>query len=129
MARRRQRALTTTFAIVSMAAMSLLGVALVVTQTQFMRQQALDDAVRTATAYVQAGINDRVPLEEWRSEELSTGSSRALTGNLRTTGDLLEIRVYGRSGRVLFPVVTSSQSVFPDTVRLDQALGQGQSDE
>ena len=38
MARRRGRTLTTTFAVVSILAMSALGVALVLTQTQFMRQ-------------------------------------------------------------------------------------------
>ena len=81
MARRRNRTLTTTFAVVSIFAMSVLGVALVVTQSQFMRQQAMDDAVRTATAYVRTGVDDRVPLKEWTSERLSTESTDALAGN------------------------------------------------
>ncbi|MFN8157872.1 MAG: EAL domain-containing protein [Candidatus Nanopelagicales bacterium] len=122
----RRRTLTASFAVVSIAAMSALGVALVVTQSQFMRQQALDDAVRTAVAYVKTGVNDRVPLKEWTSEQLSPASQKVLTANLRTDADLREVRVFATSGRPLYDSAGSSQSyAFPDTDRLDLALGAG----
>jgi diguanylate cyclase (GGDEF)-like protein len=117
--------LTTTFAIVSLLAMSVLGVALVMTQGSFMRQQARDDAVRTAAAYVEAGISDRVSTAEWRTEQLSDRTRAHLVSNLQADGELLEVRLYGRSGRVLFDT-TGDPSAFPDTDRLDQAFDQDQ---
>ena len=117
--------LTTTFAIVSLIAMSVLGVALVVTQGSFMRQQARDDAVRTAAAYVKAGISDRVTASEWRSEQLSASTRARLHTNLVADGDLLEVRVYGRSGRPLFDT-SGDPSAFPDTQRLDLGFDQDQ---
>jgi diguanylate cyclase (GGDEF)-like protein len=117
--------LTTTFAIVSLIAMSVLGVALVITQGNFMRQQARDDAVRTAAAYVKAGITDRVTAAEWRTEQLSTPTRARLHANLVADGDLLEVRVYGRSGRALFDT-SGDPSAFPDTERLDLGFDQDQ---
>jgi diguanylate cyclase len=126
MARRRQRTLTATFAVVSIAAMSALGVALVLTQSQFMRQQAMDDAVRTAVAYVKTGVNDHVPLKEWTAEQLSATSSDALARNLRIDSDLREVRIFVPSGRPIFDSTANSGSyAFPDTERLDLALGAG----
>ena len=125
MARRRTRTLTTTFAVVSIVAMSVLGVALVLTQSQFMRQQAKDDAVRTAIAYVRTGIDDRVPLKEWTSERLSTASTDALAANLRTDSDLREVRIYVKSGRPLYDSAAATHPdayAFPDTGRLDLAM-------
>jgi len=126
MARRRDRTLTTTFAVVSILAMSALGVALVLTQTQFMRQQAMDDAVRTATAYVRTGIDDRVPLKEWTSEQLSVASTDQIAETLRTDSDLREVRIFVKSGRPLYDsatVLTPDKYAFPDTGRLDLAIG------
>lgn len=124
MARRRHRTLTTTFAVVSIVAMSALGVALVLTQSQFMRQQALDDAVRTAVAYVKTGVNDHVPLKEWTAEQLSPASTQALARNLRLDSDLREVRIFVPSGRPIYDSNADSTSyAFPDTERLDLALG------
>ena len=50
MRRRRRRSLTTTFAVVSIVAMAALGAALVFLVSQMLRQQARDEATRTATA-------------------------------------------------------------------------------
>ena len=52
---RRRASLTATFAGVSLAAMAVLGVVLTFVVAQLLQQQALDQAVRTATAYTDAG--------------------------------------------------------------------------
>ena len=122
MRRRRRKTLTTTFAVVSLVAMSVLGAALVTTVGQLMREQALDDAQRTAAAYVTAGISDRVTPTEWTTEELSAKTLAGLTGNLMSDRNLIEIRIFGRSGRPLFDS-NGTASAFPDTARLDRAIG------
>ncbi len=120
--RRRRRTLTTTFALVSLVAMSALGVSLVTSVGQLMRQQALDDAQRTAAAYVNAGISDRVSVTEWTTEQFSARTVSGFAGNLMSDHNLVEVRIFGRSGRPLFDT-NGTASAFPDTVRLDRALG------
>ena len=58
---RRRRSLTTTFALVSFVAMTALGLALTLLVSRLLTQQSLDEAVRTATAYATAGIEEKVP--------------------------------------------------------------------
>ncbi|MFI5100459.1 MAG: diguanylate cyclase domain-containing protein, partial [Actinomycetes bacterium] len=65
----RRLRLTTTFALVSLVAMTGLGIALVWTTAHLLQQQALTQAARTAQAYVAAGVEREVP-----EDAFSTGS-------------------------------------------------------
>jgi diguanylate cyclase (GGDEF)-like protein len=119
--------LTTTFAVVSLIAMAVLGVALVTSVAQLMRQQALDEAVRTATAYAESGLRGRISTAEWEQEVFAPRTVDRLEANLLPDATLLTFRLWGRSGRVLFDSSLSGSSMasaFPDTQRLDRAVGE-----
>ena len=126
---RRRTSLTTTFAVVSLIAMAALGIALVTTVGQLMRQQALDEAVRTATAYADSGLRNRVTAAEWRKEDFKPVSEKLLDVNLKPDQTLLAIRLWGKSGRVLFDTDAASpiapKNAFPDTERLYKAISEG----
>jgi diguanylate cyclase (GGDEF)-like protein len=122
---RRRTSLTTTFAVVSLVAMLALGIALVSTVGQMMRQQALDESVRTATAYADSGLRNRVTADEWRKELFKPATLTRLKVNLRPDQTLTTIRLWGKSGRVLFDT-DGSTGAFPDTERLYQAISGGQ---
>jgi diguanylate cyclase (GGDEF)-like protein len=126
---RRRTSLTTTFAVVSLVAMLALGIALVTTVGQLMRQQALDEAVRTATAYAETGLRNRVTADEWRKEVFKPTSQKLLTVNLKPDQTLLSIRLWGKTGRVLFDTdavnPAAPESAFPDTERLYKAISEG----
>jgi len=129
MYRRRRMTLTTTFAVVSLLAMTILGIALVTTVGQLMRKQALDEAERTARAYVEAGVRDRISATEWTSEQLSPATLHGLAANLVGDRNLIEVRIFARSGMALFDSkgavldANGTLMAFPDTSRLDKAQG------
>jgi diguanylate cyclase (GGDEF)-like protein len=119
--------LTTTFAVVSLVAMAVLGIALVTSVAQLMRQQALDEAVRTASAYAESGLRGRVSTAEWEQEIFAPRTSDRLEANLLPDATLLTFRLWGRSGRVMFDSSLSGSQMataFPDTLRLDRAIGE-----
>jgi diguanylate cyclase (GGDEF)-like protein len=123
---RRRGSLTTTFALVSLAAMVALGVALVTSVGQLMRQQALDEAVRTATAYADSGVRDRVSSAEWTTERFSPTTIALLANNLQPDQNLLAIRLWAKSGRSMFDTGASanSEQAFPDTDRMYRSLAE-----
>ena len=121
---RRRTSLTTTFAVVSLVAMIALGITLVTAVGQMMRQQALDEAVRTATAYADSGLRNRITATEWRQELFEPRTLTRLSTNLKQDQTLLAIRLWGKSGHNLFDT-DSSPAAFPDTERLYRAISDG----
>ncbi len=132
---RRRRSLTTTFALVSLVAMTALGTALVALVSQMIKQQSLDDAVRTAVAYARAGIEEKIPKDQLKKEQLSPATIKGLQALTQSEGTgihlddtLLAVRLWGISGTQLFDTSTcATGSVcttagFPDGTRLDRAL-------
>ena len=99
---RRRSSLTATFALVSLVAMVVLGVTLVTGVAQVLRQQALDDSVRTATAYADSGLRNRVTSAEWTKESLKDATLAGLSRDLKPDTTLLTIRLWAKSGRSLF---------------------------
>ncbi len=100
----RRLRLTTTFALVSLVAMTGLGIALVWTTAHLLQQQALTQAARTAQAYVAAGVEREVPEDAFR-----TGSfPPALVGRLdsvfvpRSGSTLMGIRLWTGDGVVVY---------------------------
>ncbi|HET7901685.1 MAG TPA: EAL domain-containing protein [Candidatus Nanopelagicales bacterium] len=122
---RRRSSLTATFAVVSLVAMALLGLVLTLVIGELLRQQALDQAVRTATAYADAGVRDRVTDREWEAEQLDGRSIDRLGVNLHPDSTLLEVRLWGKSGKPLYDSVDLAHP-FPDLARLNAAIGEGQ---
>ena len=100
----RRLRLTTTFALVSLVAMTGLGIALVWTTAHLLQQQALTQAARTAQAYVAAGVEREVP-----EDAFSTGSfPPALVGQLDSLfmpssgSTLIGIRLWTGDGVVVY---------------------------
>jgi diguanylate cyclase (GGDEF)-like protein len=123
---RRRSSLTATFALVSLLAMVALGVTLVTGVAQVLRQQALDDSVRTATAYADSGLSNRVTAAEWTKESLKPDTVTRLVRDLRPDATLLTIRLWAKSGRSLYDTDAAKDptraTAFPDTLRLDHAI-------
>jgi diguanylate cyclase (GGDEF)-like protein len=129
---RRRRSLTTTFAVVSLAAMTALGVALVGLVSQLIKQEALESAARTATAYASAGLEQLITPKDWDTETLSPQtiarlqSLRTNVSGVRLDETLLAVRLWGRSGRQLYDSGSGDAgNGFPDVLRLDDALVRG----
>lgn len=122
---RRSMSLTATFALVSLIAMAVLGVTLVTSIGQMMRQQALGEAIRTATAYADSGIRDRVTAAEWQAEEFTPRTLDRLRLNLNPDHTLLAIRLWGTSGRLHFDTAGTTTFATPDASRLSRAFGGG----
>jgi diguanylate cyclase (GGDEF)-like protein len=127
---RRRKSLTKTFAIVSLLTLSALGVSLVLLVSQLIRQQAVDEAARTASAYATAGIEQQVSGPEWTTERLSQGTLDDLNAlkdpdktGVRLDDTLLKIRLWSLgSGQLLFDSdKNGAASGFPDGARLDSA--------
>ena len=119
---RRRASLTATFAVVSLAAMALLGVVLTLVVGELLRQQALDQAIRTATAYIDAGVRDRVTEQEWAAESLKGQTRGRLEVNVHPDQTLVEVRLWGRTGKAMFDSIDQAHP-FPDLSRLQQAIG------
>ena len=118
---RRRTSLTATFAVVSLVAMTLLGVVLTLVVAEMLRQQALDQAIRTATAYADSGIRDRIGEGEWETEQLEGRSIDRLRVNLYPDGTLVEVRLWGKTGKAMYDSVDLAHP-FPDLARLQSAM-------
>jgi diguanylate cyclase (GGDEF)-like protein len=123
--RRRRTTLTTTFALVSFLALGALGIALVLYQSQALREVAEGSAMVTARTYVDAYLRDVVPASDWSKEQLSDPVRAALVERLDEGDDIKRVRIFARSGKVLFDT-SGSTTAFPDAARLDLSLN-GQS--
>jgi diguanylate cyclase (GGDEF)-like protein len=121
---RRRTSLTATFAVVSLLALTALGVVLTLSVGELLRQQALDHAIRTATAYADSGVRDRVTTAEWEKEALTGRTINRLQANLQPDDTLVEVRLWGRSGKPLYDSVDMAHP-FPDLDRLGVAVRDG----
>ncbi len=100
----RRLRLTTTFALVSLVAMTGLGTALVWTTSRLLQQQALTQAARTAEAYVSSGVEREVPEDAIRTGSLPAGLVRELDSVFlpRSGSTLVGIRLWTGDGVVVY---------------------------
>jgi diguanylate cyclase len=132
----RRLRLTATFALVSLVAMTALGVALVGVSAHLLQQQALIQAQRTAEAYVRVGVEHEVPETSFRTgsfhpeliatldKDYGVSSGSGLTGLRLWTGDGVLIYDSTRSKAAPSPSAASSvvvQGGIPDPVRFQAA--------
>jgi diguanylate cyclase len=123
---RRRMSLTATFAAVSLVAMTVLGIALVTSVAQLLQRQALEEAVRTATAYADSGTRERVTVAEWTAEALQPRTYDRLRVNLTADHTLMGIRLWTISGKELFDSDGQLRDL-PDVQRLELAVPGGRS--
>ncbi|MCA0331567.1 MAG: EAL domain-containing protein [Actinobacteria bacterium] len=88
---------TARFAVVSLLALAVLGAALVAAMAQLIKQQATDDAVRTAQAYV-TNLGTRLTDQMWQDGGLPVGASRNLNSAIGSQDDLVRLRLWPMSG-------------------------------
>ena len=117
--------MTATFAVVCLVALSALGAALVASMAQLLQRQALDQAVRTAEAYVSAGVGERVTRADWSDGTIDPKAETSLVKNLHPDATLVRFQLWTRDASLLFDSdgVASDQ---PDYRRLADANDRGQ---
>ncbi len=100
----RRLRLTTTFAVVSLVAMTGLGGALVWTTSHLLQQQALTQAARTAQAYVSSAVEEYVPEDAFRTGTVHTEVSQHLDHVFTQESDapLVGVRLWTGDGVVLY---------------------------
>jgi diguanylate cyclase (GGDEF)-like protein len=113
--------LTTTFALISFFALAALGVALVLYQGETLKHVAQDSATVTARTYVDAATRGWVSDNSWKAESLSQQEMDDLAAHLVETDDVTRVRLFARSGKVLFDT-SGVATAFADPARLDAAL-------
>ena len=124
MRRRARLSLTATFTVVSLVALSVLGAVLVASMAQLVQRQALDDAVRTAQAYVSAGVGERVIEANWSAGTLDPRNETSLRKNLYPDATLLRFQLWTPGADLLFDSDQSLGDV-PDYGRLNAATTSG----
>jgi diguanylate cyclase (GGDEF)-like protein len=100
----RKLSLTTTFALVSLAAMAVLGVALVIASQRLLQGQALTQARYTAEAYVRVGVQAVTEPEMFAPGRLPAPVVAELDGILRSDqgSALRTVRLWSDDGSVIY---------------------------
>ncbi|GAA2721953.1 putative bifunctional diguanylate cyclase/phosphodiesterase [Cellulomonas aerilata] len=124
---RRRPPLTRYFAVVSVVAMLVLGVALATTTTTIMRRQALAQAVEQAQ-HVEAHLHAALPVDAYRLGLVSEEQRASVGSSLSEFAPrLVGLRLWTVNGEVLYDPSSTEPTGFPDTTRLDAAVRQGRS--
>jgi diguanylate cyclase (GGDEF)-like protein len=126
---RRPWSLTRYFAVVSVAAMTVLGLALVVVSSTVMERQATRDGMASAES-VQSYATGLVPTEAFvLASALTPEQSAAVRASVAGFADtLVEVRLWAQDGTLIFSTADRTTSGFPDGARLDAAMASGEPD-
>ncbi|MFC6237666.1 putative bifunctional diguanylate cyclase/phosphodiesterase [Longivirga aurantiaca] len=122
---RRRLSLTATFAAVSLVALAVLGAALVASMAQLLQRQALEHAVRTAQAYVSAGVGERVSLANWQTGQIDPPVVTSLRKNLHPDATMIRLQLWTHDATNLFDSDASTDDE-PNHARLAAATVDGQ---
>ncbi len=128
-ATRRRWSLTRYFAVVSIVAMVVLGVALVWVTWTVMSDQAVRDGVQAAES-VQGYATATVPTGSFVLPDVLTpdqaAAVRVATGGF---GDnLIELRLWAQDGSLMYSSATRTTTAFPAGERLDRVMATGEAD-
>lgn len=121
----RRWGLTATFAIVSLFAMAAVGTLLIVAIGRQARAYALDEAVHTAEAYLTAGVREAADLEQLAGRvPLSVDARRDIDRLAQRPDDSLRaVRLWTVDSQLVYASdARTRQGLFPDNLRLDQAI-------
>ena len=119
----RRWGLTATFAAVSLLAMAAVGTLLVLAIGNQAREYALDGAIRTARAYMTAGVVDVAPVDNLTGRAELRARERSEIQALADVPDdaLIALRLWTVDSQLVFGT-DSERGRFPDGLRLDEAL-------
>ncbi len=129
----RRHSLTTTFALVSVAAMAALGAALVTVNDRLLSDQALAQASRTAQAYVTVGVEPRVTATMFRPPGvIDAVEAKQLDTLFRDGSSDVTVRLWTAqrnqfydSGRPAAETSSVGAGQIPDDVRFAAAMSPG----
>lgn len=125
-AARRRWSLTRYFAVVSIVAMAVLGVALVWVTWTVMSDQAVRDGIDAAES-VQTYATATVPTDSFVLPDVLTPQQAAAVG-VATAGfaeNLIELRLWAQDGSLMYSSETRTTTAFPAGERLDRVLTGG----
>lgn len=119
----RRWGLTATFAAVSLLAMAAVGTLLILAIGSQAREYALDEAVRTARAYMTAGVVDVAPADSLTGRSELRDAAQSEIQALADVPDdaLIALRLWTVDSQLVFGT-DSERGRFPDGLRLDKAL-------
>jgi diguanylate cyclase (GGDEF)-like protein len=116
--------LTATFVLVSVVSMVVLAATLVIAVGHQLRRQALDEGMRTAQAYVGAGVRQAVPEQVFTDGRMTDKGRQELDRALaRPAQGLLAVRLWTADGQLIYDSLGSDLTGgFPGGERLDAAV-------
>ena len=119
---RKRTPLTRYFSVVSVVSMLTLGVALVLTTAQVMRDRALEVGIETAQT-VEAYAREAIPLEAHALGLLTPEERTAVGASVDGFADrLIALRLWTADGEMLYDSASATPTGFPDGDRLDSAV-------
>ncbi|MEZ0448793.1 putative bifunctional diguanylate cyclase/phosphodiesterase [Cellulomonas sp. ICMP 17802] len=126
---RRRWPLTRSFAVISSVAMAVLGCALVFVTWSVMGQQSIRDGVATAQT-AQEYATASVPTTSFLAPDVLTpAQAQEVTAATSGFGDrLVELRLWGVDGSLIYSSAAATTTGFPDGDRLDLVTTQGKPD-
>jgi hypothetical protein len=112
--------LTRSFAVISVVAMAVLGLALVAVTWSVMSQQSVRDGIATAQT-VTAYANATVPTDSYLAPDVLTPEQKAVVdGATAGFGErLVELRLWALDGSLIYSSDEAATTGFPDGARLD----------
>lgn len=128
-ATRRRWSLTRYFAVVSIVAMAVLGIALVWVTWTVMSNQAVRDGMDAAES-VQTYATATVPIDSFVVPDVLTPEQAAAV-KVATAGfadNLIELRLWAQDGSLMYSSATRTTTAFPAGDRLDRVMSTGASD-
>ncbi|WP_343047874.1 putative bifunctional diguanylate cyclase/phosphodiesterase [Cellulomonas humilata] len=125
-ATRRRWPLTRSFAVISIVAMAVLGLALVGVTWSVMSQQSVRDGIATAET-VTSYANTIVPTDSYVSPDALTPEQReAVRAATSGLGErLVELRLWALDGSLIYSSADRTTTGFPDGARLDLVTQDG----
>lgn len=126
---RRPWSLTRYFAVVSVVAMTVLGLALVVVSANVMERQSTRDGMASAES-VQSYATGQVPTDSFvLATALTPEQDAAVRAAVAGFADsVVEVRLWAQDGTLIFSTADRTTSGFPDGDRLDATMRTGEPD-
>ncbi len=125
---RRRLSLTRYFVVVSLVAMTALGVALVWVSSSVMRQQAVRFGTQTANSVSSYAVAS-LTAEEFRTGILDEHGHQAVTDATAGFADkLVELRLWSTDGRLMYSTARNTTTGLPDNTRFEHVRSTGEPD-
>jgi diguanylate cyclase (GGDEF)-like protein len=125
---RRRASLTRYFVVVSLVAMTVLGLTLMWVSTNVMRQQAVRLGTVTATTISSYAVST-LTAEQFRTGVVDGASASDVAASVAGFDDaVVELRLWSTDGRLMFSTAANTTTGLPDTTRFADVMATGEAD-